>query len=311
MKKLYSFLLLVCLCSPGALSATVVNKIAAVVNGSMITMYDLEQFLRPELVKRGLSASNPSDRAQVSTLRKQALDSMIMDILIAQEGERLKITVSDAMVNEEITNMMQRSGLPKEEFEAQMKKEGLTPALLRETVRKNALRQQVMLSQVGRKVVVSPEEISAYYESHRNEFVTRSGMRIGLLVYPPSLDVAEWSGKIASGIASFEDVVREVSIGPNKDAAGDMGEIAWDRLPPEWKTRLGAMSAGDVSEVFIMEGHNAQIKVLSADSAGVRQMSVEEAKPRIDGILREPKARERFGEYINQVREKAVIDIRM
>ena len=40
-------------------------------------------------------------------------------------------------------------------------------------------------------------------------------------------------------------------------------------------------------------------------------MTFEEARPVIDNILRQPKAMERFDEYAQQLRSKAVIDIRL
>ena len=42
-----------------------------------------------------------------------------------------------------------------------------------------------------------------------------------------------------------------------------------------------------------------------------RPMTFEEARPVIDNILRQPKAMERFDEYSQQLRSKAVIDIRL
>ena len=40
-------------------------------------------------------------------------------------------------------------------------------------------------------------------------------------------------------------------------------------------------------------------------------MTLEEARPQIDAILRQPKAKGRFDEYSKQLRNKAVIDIRI
>ena len=43
----------------------------------------------------------------------------------------------------------------------------------------------------------------------------------------------------------------------------------------------------------------------------LRIMTLEEATPMIDGILRNPKAQDRYEDYAKQLRAKAVIDVRI
>ncbi len=60
---------------------------------------------------------------------------------------------------------------------------------------------------------------------------------------------------------------------------------------------------------MLVEGRKAMLKLVEV-SAG-RSQSVEEATPEIENLLREPKLQERFTEYTKQLRDKAVIDIRI
>ena len=72
------------------------------------------------------------------------------------------------------------------------------------------------------------------------------------------------------------------------------------------------MKPGDVTEVFDLQGHKAQVHLFRpGGSSELKILTLEEAKPQIDAILRQPKAMERFDDYTGQLRKKAVIDIRL
>ena len=91
-----------------------------------------------------------------------------------------------------------------------------------------------------------------------------------------------------------------------------MGPVEWGRLNPEWETRLNKMKPGDVTDIFTVQGHKAQVHLFRPGQSGPgRPMTFEEARPVIENILRQPKAMERFDEYSQQLRSKAVIDIRL
>ena len=309
MKKFLSALFVFSLMWTTSAHAAMVNKIAAVVNGRMITMYDLQTAVAPELLKNKIDAKTPAGKSAAEKLMRQALDMMVLDILVEQEAERLKIAVTDTEVDAEIAKLMQRSKLSKVDFERQLKREGLTVDNLRDRIRRGSLRQKLMGMMVGRKVVVSPEEVEKYYNEHKDKFVSDRIIRMALLVYPKDADAASWARKIASGAVNFEQVVRQISIGPNKQKGGEVEPVLWNKMNPEWRERLSSMSPGDVTPIFVIQGNKAQLKFLGSSSGGIPQ-TLAEATPEIENILREPRLQERFVEYTDQLRKKAMIDIR-
>ena len=82
------------------------------------------------------------------------------------------------------------------------------------------------------------------------------------------------------------------------------------RLNPEWKTRLKGMKAGQVSGLFTLQGRQAQIKLL-AEPTGGEPLDLKGATPMVENILRAPRMEARFKEYSEQLRKRAMIDIRM
>lgn len=305
---IYSIGIILLLISARTQAATL-NKVAAVVNGQMISMYDLTAAAKPELLRNKLNPDNPAQKDAVDKTLRKVLDGMILDILVGQESERMKITVAPAEIDGEINRLMQQSRLSKADFESQLRREGLSPDTLRERIQKTFLRQKLMGIMVGRKVVVTPEEVAAYYETHKNEMRSNRTLRMALLVYPPNVDAGAVAHKIKNG-ASFEDMARQLSIGPNREGGGDVGPVMVDKLNPEWRARLSKLSPGKTSEIFMLEGRKAQVKLLRAPEGG-DLMDLAAATPVIENILREPRLQERFVEYTDGLRKKAMIDIRM
>ena len=302
---------ILCLGAFRGASAAQLNKVAAVVNGQVITMFDLQKEALPELARARLNPNDPAQAKAVDAVFRKVLDLMIMDILIGQEAKRLNVTVSDAEVDNELKRMMLARKLTREQFEAQLAQQKIPLAGLRANIEKNLLRQKVMGMEVGRRVVVTPDEIKAYYEAHKDTMYDRNGLRMGLLVYHPKANPAAVAAQIKAGKMSFEEAAAKYSIAPNRDKGGDMGPLEWDRLNPEWEGRLSKMKPGDVTELFDLQGHKAQVHLFRPGGGEEKLLTLEQATPQIDAILRQPKAKGRFEDYSRQLREKAVIDIRL
>uniref|UniRef100_UPI00265D3727 SurA N-terminal domain-containing protein n=1 Tax=uncultured Desulfovibrio sp. TaxID=167968 RepID=UPI00265D3727 len=166
MKKSALLILMAWLCLACTAQAAQLNKIAAVVNGQVITMFDLQKAALPELGRARLNPNDPKQADKVNVVFRKVLDSMIMDILLEQEAKRLSITASDSEIDQELTKMMKMRRLNRAQFEAELKKQGMSVDELRKTLKTNMLRQRVMGAEVGRRVVVTDDEIRAYYEMH-------------------------------------------------------------------------------------------------------------------------------------------------
>ncbi|MBD5608343.1 MAG: peptidyl-prolyl cis-trans isomerase, partial [Desulfovibrio sp.] len=184
-------------------------------------------------------------------------------------------------------------------------------AELRKTIAKNILRQKVMANEVGRRVIVTPDEIEQYYNAHKDSLYKKDGLHMGVLVYSPKVNAAAIASQIKSKSISFEEACAKYSIAPNKDKGGDAGPVEWDRLNPEWNERLNNMRPGDVTEIFNLQGHKAQVRLFRPGGGEEKPLTLQEAKPQIDAILRQPKAKGRFEDYSKQLRNKAVIDVRI
>ncbi|CAK7033414.1 MAG: Chaperone SurA [Desulfovibrio sp.] len=286
-----------------------VNKIAAVVNGEMITLHELRQHAASEFVRAGINPSDPASRRYVDEIMSRVLTVMIDDMLLRQEAERLQIKVSDADVDNEVRKIVQRNQVTMKEFEARLAAQGGTMDMLKERVRNNILSQRIINIMIARKSVVTSDEIKTYYEAHKNDFEAERSVDVSLIVFAPSANVDEIYLEIQKGKLSFEDAAKKYSEGPSPENGGRLGMIKWDDLASPFKAQIVEMKKGDVSAPFHMNSRSFLLKF--NDSTSGRSMTLEEATPEIERLLREPRLQERFTEYTQQLRSRAVIDIRL
>ena len=287
----------------------VLNKIAAVVNGEIITLHELRQHAGAELARSGINVSDPASRQHVDMVMSKVLSVMIENILLRQEAERLQIKVADSDVDNEVRKLAQRNQMSMKDFEARIVSQGGTLVMLKERVRNNILSQRIIAIQIARKSVVTEEEIKAYYEQNQDSFRADRSVDVSLIVFAPSAKHEDIYKKIANGSLSFENAARDFSEGPSPDSGGNLGMIKWEDLAAPLKEQVVHLKDGGVSPVFETNGRNCLIKLNTSTSG--RNMTLEEATPGIEQILREPRLRDRFAEYTEQLRSRAVIDIRL
>ncbi len=307
--RLFCILLLFSLlvCAPA--QAAPLGSIAAVVNGEMITRYDLDTEVTSEALRRGIDPQKTADAAKMDQLRQQVLDGMINNIILTQEAKRMGVTVTDGDVEEELQRFISRSKLTPEEFNRQLQVQGTTEKAVKKRIRDGLLRSRLLATMVGRKVIVTKEEIQQYYEQHHESFKSNQRVRFAVIVYPPTENAEKFASGILSGATSFENVARKVSVGPRAEEGGDVGSVEWTDLDPSWQDRLAELTPGQASPLFEVNGLKAQLKLLALESGSGQ--TLEEATPQIEKILREPKLQERFVEYNEQLRKRAVIEIRL
>lgn len=309
----------VMVCVP-AQAAGPINRTVAVVNGEMITSYDLSTAAAPEMLRAKLDPKKPANREAIEQLERKVLESMINDIVVVQEAERLKVSVSDGEVDAELGRFRTASKLDEESFKKELARQGYTPETFKAQVRRNLLKSRLLSTMVGRKVVVTKDEIAQYYAANKGSIpVAGSGgeggsVRIAVIVYPPNANAASWAGRIRSGKVTFEQAAREVSIGPNPDKGGDLGTMNVSDLAPALLEHLAGLKEGQVSSLFTLEGVQAQVRLIAkgaSEQAYSSDDSLEALTPQIERILREPKLQERYAEYMDQLRKRAVVDIRL
>jgi peptidyl-prolyl cis-trans isomerase SurA len=298
---------LVLLSSAWASPREVIDRIVAVVNGEIITLYEVDERAKPLISRAG---GTDQERSRLlEQARPRVLDSLIDDMLIKQEAQRLGVSVSDMEVQNQTRQLKDKNNLSEEQFINSLLLQGMTRADYEKMLKEDILKQKILGAMVRRKVVVTEQEIQEYYTAHQSEFSRGKKVRLKLIILPQGLDAEALREQIISGKITFEEAAGKYSIGPGSEQGGALGEVEWKDISDQWRGILEGMKPGELSTPFPFD-QNTVILQLDAKQSGDKA-ELEEVRAEISERLYRPKLEERFKEYIQTLRKKAVLDIRL
>lgn len=307
--------------APGAAPpGRVLNRVAAVVNGEVVTLRELTEQAGPEWTAvEQMPPGAEREKARAQVLR-QSYERVLFDRLVEAQARELQVDVTDAEVDVLIEDAKQRNKLDDAGLDRALAAEGLTRARLRERYKHDLRTQRVIRAKYGSRIVPSEEEVKTWYEEHKREFAVGEEVHVRhvfllLAADAPAAQVSKvmaQAEKAAARVRAGEDfaaVAREVSQGPTAREGGDLGWVKRGVVQREVEAVAFALEPGKVS---------APVRTRQ----GVHVLRVEERKggqPRpFDEVAEEVRGRismERFGGYHEQfmadARRDALIEVRL
>jgi peptidyl-prolyl cis-trans isomerase SurA len=133
------------------------DRVAVIVNSGVVLESEVSDLINN--IKQQAEKNNqtlPRDKA----LRVQVIDKLIDDSLVMEIGSRMGIQVSDAQLDDTLTNMAQENNLSLEQFRQTIVSGNLDYEKYRESVRKELISGEVRRSSVRRRIYISPQEIT-------------------------------------------------------------------------------------------------------------------------------------------------------
>lgn len=293
----------------GASAQVCANRVVAVVNGECITMFELDQRVKPYMQSfRGRELSEREQEA-VLQLKRSMLKQMVDNLLLEQEIEKVDVDVTEAEIENRIRDMRGKLEANGQTLEDYMRIKNLDQDGLKADIRMEILKQRLIGFWVRRKVVVTDQEIERYYEEHKDNYVKEKKIALRIIMPPQTMPVAGLKQRIVNGELSFAEAADIYSQGPGVGDGGYIGLLNWKDLAPEWKDALEGRQEGELSDAFVTQGREAILQVVEIKAG--EQEPLESVKDVIKQSLLEQKYTERLDEYLSSLRKKAVIDIKI
>jgi len=302
-----------------AAEAAVVDRIVAVVNEDIITLYDIETVLRPmvnNLKAQGLSPER--DRQVVANLRSEMLDNLINTKLTEQEVKRYKITVTEEEIDNHLRQFKQRKSLTDDNFRALLAQEGMTIEEYRKEVRLQIQRTKLVNREVRSKVVITQAEIKDYYEKNRSKYGGGTQYYLWNLFVklPPNPIPAErQTAQALLGEAlqelkrgrSFEELARLTAEGTKGIQGSELGLFRADELTPQLREVVRGMKPGQVSPVVESDFGYQVVYVQRVQDTAAKPLDQVESE--IQDILFRERVDSRFTSWLADLRKRSVIKI--
>lgn len=271
----------------------------AVVNGEAITLDEFQEALD------GVRSAGKGffvDKERANSLKRDLLERLIDTRLLLQEANRKRIVVDPKVAEASLD--LARQEYPPGGLEEELLKKGKTvESFLRETGSSLLLRKLLQREVVDR-IAVSREEMEKYYREHGDQFRKPEEVRVRQIVTRTEEEAENLRKMIMRG-ASFEELARKHSLGPEAKEGGDLGYFPRGRMPPAIEEACFKLWSSHVSRVASSPYGFHLFELI--DRRPARELSLEEARPEIERKLVDEKTREAETYYIRSLREKASI----
>ncbi|MGX9726748.1 MAG: peptidylprolyl isomerase [Candidatus Electronema sp. VV] len=305
---------LIFLLASWAESAEVVDACAAVVNQDVITVSEVEEAVRP-LVERIKAEAPFSQRDEaMRQARKSVMDKLIEKHLILQQAEQMKISVPDAEVEAARKDILERGSMSEADFQAELKKMGLTERQYRDNLREQILSSRLVSYAVRSKVLVPEEKIRDYYEK---QYTAKAAgyhlLQIGFDISgaggtASARQKAEAVRQRALAGEDFKELARRHSELPSAADGGDIGVFKADEMAAHMRKAVAALQPGGISPVVETPDGLMLFKLL-ADGQDAVKAPYESVRQEIHELLHQQEMEARYKTWIEEIRSGAYIRI--
>jgi peptidyl-prolyl cis-trans isomerase SurA len=313
LRRLSFLILLASLWLEPVFAAEVCNRLVAVVNNDVITLYELNNRMK-EMTGVPVEELMQKNEAMYREARQKILELLIDEKIAQAKIKELRIQVSDKQVDNFLEKMKRDNQLTQEDLVAGLEKEGLSYEKYRERIRRDIERSQLIEYEVRSKIIIRDEAIQKYYEDHRGTFGVAEKVQLAGIflmrknmkseeemreLYKKAQDI---SAKLKTG-ADFSQMAANYSEGPGANQGGDLGQFTVDHLEAGLKSVVEALPEGGISDPVVRPNGIQIIKVVKKQTGKIR--SLEEMKEAIFEILYREEVNRRYQIWIKELRDSA------
>jgi peptidyl-prolyl cis-trans isomerase SurA len=295
--------------------ATVVDGIAAVVNGEVITYSQVRALSAPQERMLRQQYTGQELASKLTELRELAVKDLIDRRLVIQAFKKESFEIPDHLVDMRVQEIIRESfGGDRNTFVKTLEAQNFTLGEFKQKEMEKIIVGAMKGHNVKTNSVVSPTKIEEYYRKHRDEFTSKEQIKLRMIMISGHKDTAnapaqkelaeEVLGKLASG-AEFEQMAQMYSEDSTKDNGGDWGWIEHKTLAEPLEKFAFNMPVGRVSNIIDYAGNYYILKV--EDKHGGSTKSLNEVRADIEKKLVQEEAQAIQEKWLASLRQKAYI----
>jgi foldase protein PrsA len=194
---------------------------AAVVNGDHITQATLDRRLSEaacsyKLQKKPFPKPGTTEYQQI---RSQILQNLVQRAQLAQKAPGLDVKITDKQVEAQLKSLKgQYFGGSETKYKAELKRQCVSDAEVRDDLRSNLL-SNAIFTKVTTNAKVTPTEVKAYYDAHREVYTTPQTRVVSHILVKNKALADKLYAQLQNG-ASFADLAKRYSTDPGSKAQG-------------------------------------------------------------------------------------------
>jgi peptidyl-prolyl cis-trans isomerase SurA len=304
---------------PAAAQARVVEKIAALVGDDVILLSEVEDRAAPMLTEVSAMPNAGERDARTAAIRREVLDRLVDDQLLAQQATELKLTVGNDEIDRAIGQIKRDYGLSDTQLADELRKQGMSMVAYRMNTKKEILKYRVLNIAVGSKINVGDSEVQSYYDRHMKSSNVQLRASHIFIAIPEDADNAavlerEKLAKSllarAQGGEDFAKLAREYSQDAGtRGEGGDLGFIGRDILPKPTEELLFSMKPGEIRGPVRADRGFHVMKLVDKRIKDAKPFT--DVQDEIRMRLRQREMERQTKIYLSDLRKKVLVDIRL
>ena len=222
----------------------ILDRVAVIVEDGLIMESQIKRDLE-DIIKRYDEQNIP--KPDVSVLREQVIESLIIEELQLQLADRYGIRISDEELNNTISSIAANNNYQLEEFIKFIENDGSSYVDFRENVKKQITIQRVQRGRVGSEIDITEKEFEAFLETNESLSELEPELLVRQILVKDINVANEIYEKIQDGV-SFESIAKSEPSNTNKKNNGLMEWRKAIDMPELFSKAINLKPVGFVSE---------------------------------------------------------------
>jgi peptidyl-prolyl cis-trans isomerase SurA len=222
----------------------ILDRVAVIVEDGLIMESQIKRDLE-DITKRYDEQNIP--KPDVSVLREQVIESLIIEELQLQLADRYGIRISDEELNNTISRIAANNNYQLEEFIKFIENDGSSYVDFRENVKKQITIQRVQRGRVGSEIDITEKEFEAFLETNESLSELEPELLVRQILVKDINKANEIYGKIQNGV-SFESIAQSE---PSNTYKNNNGLMEWRKaidMPELFSKAINLKPLGFVSK---------------------------------------------------------------
>jgi len=278
-----------------AQQSEIVDRIVAVVNSDIITLYDLNRAFRPyEANIKALRYPAEKERQTLFQVRSDILNQLIDSQLADQQIKHAQISVNQKEIDSTIERMKEARSFTDEQLREGLAAQGITMEEYRKEIESQVLRTKLVNREVKSKIVITEDDIETYYDSHQEKYTGDKKYYLwNLFIKASAIDkdralqeMESVALKLKQG-SSFEDLVTELNESSSAVMGTDLGLYRREELSEELREVVTKLKSDEFSEIletnfgyqiiYVQKIQDTEAKLLAEVEVEIQQILYDES----------------------------------
>jgi len=293
----------------------VVDGVAAVVNGDVITYSQVRQLVGPREKLLRAQFTGEELVKKIKEARQAALQDLIDRQLILQAFKKENFQIPDHFIEDRVHDIIRTDfGGDRNTFIKTLEAQNYTEGEFKKMEMDKMIVQAMRSKNVKLNGIASPVKVEEYYKQHREEFTSKERIKLRLIMIPGHSSDGEAASqkamaeeiftKLVNG-ADFERMAQLYSEDSTREKGGDWGWIDRKTLAAPLEKAAFNLPVNKVSHVVDFGGNYYILKVEQRE--GGETKSLDQARPDIEKKLIQLEAQNLQEKWLASLRSKAYI----